>query len=139
MTPPSPDPASRHAHETTDVSPLYVGLFAAALVLMIALVLPFLHWVFWRFEAIAERSDPAQSPLAGDQTPPAPQLQADPETDLVKMRSEENQALSSYGWIDRSQRVIRVPIDRAIDILAKRGFPEPEGPPKPPAKEESTP
>ena len=139
VTPPSPEPQGHNGHETSDVSPLYVGIFAAGLVLMIVLVLPFLRWVFWRFEATAERSDPARNPLADEQTPPPPRLQAEPETDLVRMRSEEHQKLSSYGWIDREKRVAHIPVERAIDILAQRGLPEPEGPPNPPANEERTP
>ncbi len=31
--------------------------------------------------------------------------------------------LKSYGWIDRDKGVVRIPIDRAIEILAERGLP----------------
>ena len=51
---PSPDAPKRVGHETSDVSPSYVGLFALGLALMIALVLPVLGWMFGRFEGSAE-------------------------------------------------------------------------------------
>src|SRR5688572_5927167 len=30
---------------------------------------------------------------------------------------------ASYGWVDRTQGVARIPIDRAIDIIGERGLP----------------
>jgi len=127
---PSPEPPQHAGHEKTDVSPSYVGLFALGLTLMIALVLPLLGWIFWRFEAAAKRADEPQSPLTRNQTTPPPVLQDDPATDLMLFRREEEQRLSSYGWIDPQQRIVRVPIEQAIEILSERGLPEPEGPPQ---------
>jgi hypothetical protein len=128
---PSPDPDRRVGHETTDVSPSYVGLFALGLTLMIALVLPLLGWIFWHFEAVAKRSDAPQSPLARNQTTPSPVLQNDPAADLAVFRREEEERLSGYRWIDPRQGIVSVPIERAIEILAERGLPEPKGSPKP--------
>jgi hypothetical protein len=136
---PSPDRHNRAGHETTDASPFYIGLFALGLVLMIALVLPLLGWIFWRFEAAARRADPAQSPLAGDQTPPAPRLEEQPAAELANLRRAEHRRLSSYRWIDPQQRVVRVPIERAIEILAERGLPEPQGPLTPAKQQELAP
>jgi hypothetical protein len=39
------------------------------------------------------------------------------------MRAEEDQILGSYGWIDRERGIVRVPIDRAITLLAQKGLP----------------
>ena len=135
----SPDPHNRAGHETTDASPFYIGLFALGLVLMIALVLPLLGWTFWLFEAAARRADATQSPLAGDQSPPAPRLQAHPAAELASLRRAEDQRLSSYGWIDPQQRLVHVPIERAIEILAERGLPEPQGPSASAKRKEPTP
>ncbi len=131
VTMPLSDPPRRVGYETTDASPYYVGLFALGLVLMIALVLPLLVWIFWRFEAAALRKDPVQSPLAGTLIPPEPRLQAEPAAELARLRHDEEQQLSSYGWIAQHQHVVRVPIERAIEILAERGLPEPQGPVRP--------
>ncbi len=136
---PSPDPHNRAGHETTDASPFYIGLFALGLMLMIALVLPLLGWIFWRFEAAARQADQAQSPLAGDQTPPAPRLEEQPAAELANLRRAEDRRLSTYGWIDPQLRVVRVPVERAIEILAERGLPEPQGPLAPANQEEPTP
>ena len=69
------------------------------------------------------------SPLTRKQDPPAPRLQVDPAAELIHMRREEAQRLATYGWIDEERRVVHLPIDRAIEILAERGLPEPEGTP----------
>jgi hypothetical protein len=138
-TQPSPEPPDRVGHETRDASPFYVGLFALGLVVMIALVLPLLGWMLRRFEAEARQADPVQSPLAGDQIPPEPRLQSAPDADLVRLRREEEHRLSSYGWIDPRERLVRIPIERAILILAERGLPEPEGPAEAPQTREKSP
>lgn len=39
------------------------------------------------------------------------------------MRAEEDQILSSYGWIDRERGIVHVPINRAITLLAQKGLP----------------
>jgi len=138
-TQPSPDRHQRVGHETTDASPFYVGLFALGLTLMIALVLPLLSWLFGRFEAAARRADAPQSPLTQDQTTPPPVLQDDPAADLALFRRAEEQRLSSYGWIDPQQRIVRIPIERAIEILSERGLPEPQGPLEEPTNEARAP
>ncbi len=124
--PQSPDSQGRVGYETTDASAFYVGLFALALVFMTALVLLFLSWMFWRFEASAELADPVQSPVAGDQTPPAPRLQTQPSTELARLRRDEDQTLGSYKWIDQQQGIVQIPIERAMELLAKRGLPAPD-------------
>ena len=55
--------------------------------------------------------------------PPAPRLQTDPASDWHQLQAAEAARLSSYGWIDKSAGVIRIPIDRAMDLLAQRGLP----------------
>jgi hypothetical protein len=40
------------------------------------------------------------------------------------MRADEDQILGSYGWIDRERGIVRLPIDRAIALLAEKGLPE---------------
>jgi hypothetical protein len=56
-------------------------------------------------------------------TPPAPRLQPNPidgttaEEEMVEMRSQEEKALTTYGWVDEESGVARIPIDAAITIL----------------------
>jgi hypothetical protein len=136
---PEPRPAQVPGHETRDVSGIYVSLFALALAAALALLLPLLIWLFSRFEAQAQRRDPVQSPLAGDQVPLEPRLETNPGAELAALRAHEEQELTTYGWIDMRQNAVRLPIDRAIELLAARGLPEPEGPKQPETKQEQVP
>jgi hypothetical protein len=54
---------------------------------------------------------------------PAPQLETDERTELNKVRLREENALSSYDYIDKNAGTVRIPIDRAMDLIAQRGLP----------------
>lgn len=54
---------------------------------------------------------------------PAPQLEIDERGQLDKIRIDEEQTLSSYDWVDQKGGTVRIPIDRAMDLLAQRGLP----------------
>ncbi len=54
---------------------------------------------------------------------PEPRLQAEPVQDLQTWRAAEDHLLHSYGWIDQNAGVVRIPIERAMDLLATRGLP----------------
>jgi len=103
---------------------------------LVAATTALLHLVVWGlmvgFRETAERRDPAPSPLAEAnerRLPPAPRLQDAPERDMQALRAEEDARLSSYGWIDRTAGIGRIPIDRAIDLILERGLPEVSAPP----------
>jgi hypothetical protein len=132
-TPPLPDLPRPIRHETSDVNPYYVALAAFILALSLAVIFPFLSWIFWRFESAARKTDAPRSLVADDQAVPPPTLQENPTADLIQFRNEEEQKLSSYAWIERDQGTVRIPIERAILILSERGLPEPAGPPQLPA------
>lgn len=53
----------------------------------------------------------------------SPHLQVDPHDDLVALRAREDTELNSYGWVDRSNGIVRLPIERAMDWLLERGLP----------------
>lgn len=84
-------------------------------------------WGFFHVLARAHRgSDRVLSPLVAanlQRTPPEPRLEPNPLAPRLKMRAEEDRLLDSYGWIDKQAGVVRVPIGRAMDLLAERGLP----------------
>ena len=43
-------------------------------------------------------------------------------------RDREDAVLTKYGWVDPKAKIVRVPIDRAIDLVAERGVPAGKGP-----------
>jgi hypothetical protein len=54
---------------------------------------------------------------------PAPQLEIDERSQLDTILTDEEQTLSSYDWVDQKAGTVRIPIDRAMDLLAQRGLP----------------
>ncbi|HEU0208778.1 MAG TPA: hypothetical protein VFQ78_07340 [Candidatus Udaeobacter sp.] len=53
-----------------------------------------------------------------------PRLEVNIATDLARLREAERIDLSTYGWVDRNAGIVRVPIDRAMELLLKRGLPD---------------
>lgn len=48
---------------------------------------------------------------------PMPRLQSNDIADLNKFRINEEERLNSYGWVDPGKDKIRIPIERAVEIL----------------------
>jgi hypothetical protein len=54
---------------------------------------------------------------------PEPRLQTNDQADLEKFRAAEEEKLNSYGWVNKEAGIIRIPIERAMDLIALRGLP----------------
>lgn len=53
---------------------------------------------------------------------------AEPEAWLASVRAEERRALEGYAWVDRERGLVRIPIERAMELVAEReAAPEPGG------------
>ena len=114
--------ATSELFETQDVNPNGVIVFLASLISSLILVF-LVVWVFWGVLTNAfARTGPSQVPRLS-QTPPEPRIQPDPNLDLWRLRAREDQILHSYGWSDQKAGTVRIPIDRAMDLLLKQGLP----------------
>lgn len=58
---------------------------------------------------------------------PAPRLQDDDVRDMNMMRSSENKLIHGYTWIDKNTGAVRIPVERAMEVLAERGLPNVAG------------
>lgn len=91
--------------------------FAAGL-LVVCVVAAIFVWYFSKFlRGYGESQDPPPPALAAAREPylpPGPRLQAEPEKELVDLMADEDSVLESYGWVDESAGIARVPIERAI-------------------------
>jgi len=54
---------------------------------------------------------------------PSPQLEIDERTELDQVRLNEEQTLLTYGWVDQKAGTVRIPIERAMELIAQRGLP----------------
>jgi len=118
-----PDEQPKHSHETRDASIRNLLIFAAGLSLLVIAGLVVSRWVF-RFFVGRQGLGPPASPFENVRTlPPEPRLQVTAPTDLKHYKAAQDGALKSYGWVDRQAGVVRIPVERAMDILVQRGFP----------------
>ena len=59
----------------------------------------------------------------GVTVPPGPQLQISAPVDLQAFRAREEEQLKSYGWVNRTAGVVRIPISRAMELVLQEGLP----------------
>jgi hypothetical protein len=124
----------RHGYEVSDahIGPLVrFGVFLAVVTVVFAALMVGLYRFLDAREA-AEKA-PRYPMTVGVERPlpPPPRLQSYPFSDLKALRQEEGRLLERYGWIDRNRGLVRIPVDRAIEILAERGLPYREAPSSP--------
>jgi len=67
---------------------------------------------------------PPASPFENVRTvPPEPRLQTAAPLDLGHYRAEQEKILDSYGWVDPQAGIVRIPVNRAMDLLLQKGYP----------------
>jgi hypothetical protein len=113
----------RSGHQTSDINLRVVTWTAIGLVISAIAVYLAVGGLFNLFKRqYASANAPSQITNPG-RLPPSPRLQTNPTSDLRRLLEAENAKLNSYGWIDQRAGVIRIPIERAMDLLAQRGLP----------------
>ena len=122
--------------EREDLGAKPVILFLVGLTVGCLLVALALKGMYSYLDAKEARHQPAPNPLVqqttkdmravtpGDITKfPQPRLETNEQREITSFRMQEEQTLHSYGWVDQSTGVVRIPIDRAMELLAQRGLP----------------
>lgn len=119
---PTPDDAE---YEHTDIEPSIASKFALWLGIAMVISVGIVYGTFWLFEGreLSAGQAAQQFPLAVGQVkePTGPRLQVQPFKDVYQLKSAENEKLRSYGWVDQSAGVVRIPIDDAMRLISERG------------------
>lgn len=123
-TPSHNDNKQTRGPETQDANFKSVLLSGIGLmgILVVGLVL---SWIVYAIVVKDRVNAPPTTFAVPDTTklPAAPRLQPDPHVVLVAMRREEDSILTSYGWVDRDSGIVRLPVERAMEMLAQKGLP----------------
>ncbi|HSP99991.1 MAG TPA: hypothetical protein VL049_22435 [Candidatus Dormibacteraeota bacterium] len=121
-----------HAHQEDEIVLRPVVIAGLGLLVFVAITGAAMFGLYHVLAREEARLSPPANPLAaaeGPRMPPEPRLQTHPLKDLEELRQAETEQLTTYGWVDKSAGTVRIPIDRAIDILAERagnaGAPKP--------------
>lgn len=110
-------------HESRDTNLPSLALFGVAIVVTVAIVM-FFCWGLFRIYTHVQPLGPTVTPFASSRPlPPEPRLQPKPENDLQNYLEDQHTELNSYGWVDRSQGIVRIPIERAMQLLLQQGLP----------------
>lgn len=108
-------PPARYEHEDLTFGFMLWGLGG---VLILILFCTFL--VMWLYpSAVQDRRLPSGVP-----TYPAPALQANPHADLLHFQATQRAQLDGTGWIDKSKGIVHIPIDTAMQQIARQGIPD---------------
>jgi len=125
------DAASRAAgHEVTDAdaAPLVrVGIALAVIMLVGFVGMLVMFRTLLYVQPLYDVVDDAHPLSTTRAVATGPLLQPDPPRQKAELRQYEDNLLTTYDWIDQEGRVARIPVDRAIDILAASGLPETPG------------
>ena len=135
--------AKRLGYEPTDISARGLALVAGIFIGTVVVSAAILGGLLGLFNDEIREGRPPPSPLGRvDLIPPEPRLQVEPVEELAEVLASQFERLDGYAWIDREAGLARIPIERAMAILAERGWPAlPEGEPwgGPPARPEPRP
>ncbi len=109
-------------HHDTGFSSRGIRWFIVGLVLTVAASSLFVALLFGLLNTVypGARRHPVELRYA---LAPNPKLQTSPQADLAKMQQHDRSVLNSYGWVDRNAGLVRVPINRAMELIVERGLP----------------
>jgi hypothetical protein len=112
-----PASASPSAHEGADLDIKLVVRTGIVLVSTLAVLIVLIVIFFWYLNHVyANRTSEAAPVVTTADLPPAPRLQVDPAHDLQVVRAREDDHLTRYAWVDRTQGIAQIPIDRAMTL-----------------------
>jgi hypothetical protein len=120
-----------HAHEKSDASTQPLFRFVAGLAVFVAAAMVVMVMLYSYFGEREAALDTPLSPLAKQALPvvAGPQLQPNPALELSDLRRQEDAQLNGYGWVDQPTGLVRIPVERAIELMAERGLPARSAPP----------
>jgi hypothetical protein len=129
--------AGHGSFERQDLQASGILYFLLALVVMLLLCIFALVGVFDFLDHREKALQPAVNPLltnvpadtrhipAGypQSAFPNPRLEEDERGQLDGITLEQEKTLYSYGWVDAKGGTVRIPIERAMDLIVQRGLP----------------
>ena len=114
-------------HEESDINVRAIITFVVVLTAVAIGIQVAMYGLFLLFDKVEDKGQPQVSSLTAPAAQvsdfPSPSLQTTPWADLTKLRAEENAYLHSYGWVDQTAGIARIPIDRAKLMLLQKGLP----------------
>jgi hypothetical protein len=109
---------SGHEHREVDVRFIVISLITLLIGTFMVCLL-----VIGIFQFFHNTYLPPQATQLAPQLPPEPRVEEKPYLQLQNLRVLEDHVLSSYAWVDQSAGTVRIPIEKAMDMVAQKGLP----------------
>ena len=113
----------KRSYEQRDISIGGVVLFAAGLVVALIVAHFFAIATFRHLASQPSKYPPPSSLPTAREGFTGPRLLVNQDLDMEKLRASEDILLNNYDWVDRKNGIVRIPIDRAMELLARQGTP----------------
>jgi hypothetical protein len=118
-----PQNGTQGSYERSDAEARPVILSAFVLTLLLALAMAASAWLSQELGEELAREEPP-SPVHALRAPPeGPALQALPARELAAHRAREERLLTGTEWVDPVNQIVRIPIERALELCLEEGFP----------------
>jgi hypothetical protein len=112
-------------YERSDVRAKWIGGVVAFLIIG-AIAIHFILHVQLRILAKRPATQDAWSTAVRGLRPEfpsnAPKLQISAPADLAAFRSREDTELGTYGWINKTQGIVRIPIQEAMNLIVEKNL-----------------
>lgn len=120
---PSPDAGERD-YSDRDIPVGKIALSGLYIAIFTVLTFVGIRFLFLYLDKSNEQAQGAVSSFVRQRVlPPAPQLQVDePKTWQQELARQKSQT-EEYAWIDAKAGTVRIPVERAIELVAERGLP----------------
>ena len=128
-TGPPPDPSQ--GHERTDIAAKPILYFLIGLVVFGGVVQASMSLLMTGYVAQDTHAPVPKENILRDTgaTDVAAPLQQNTTADMVRMYRDEDQVLTTYH-VDPKTKEIRIPLDRAVEVVARKGLPHRDASPK---------
>lgn len=118
----------RRGHEQQDLGIRMLFLSLLGLMLFTAIFAVLMIWMWSGLDARQEPRREVSSPLVEtDVTPPEPRLETRSGEVLENMNAMRAMQSTTYAWLDRDNGIARIPVSRAMEIIAARGLDSGQG------------
>jgi hypothetical protein len=117
------DPNARWEKRDVNIPALFQFAFWMAVVLLVTMV--GMNFAFKSFKKSSPMG-PTRSPMVQEgarMIPAAPLLQVHPHRELQDYCDAQQKDVSTYGWVDQASGVVRIPVDRAEELILAKGLP----------------
>ena len=112
-----------HERKDVDVRALLIVAFLLLLSCVAIFIVVTLTMHYFKVHEPGVTAGQANIPVTRARDFPQPRLLIKPGASLAELRAAEDSDLTSYGWVDRTSGIARIPIDGAMQLLLERGLP----------------